>query len=215
MSERRRYRQFCGLAKALDVVGERWTLLLVREFLLGPRRYTDLQHALPGLTTNLLSKRLREMESAGLIERTTLPPPAPSRVYRLTERGAALEPVLMALGRWGESILREGPAPGDRMDPAWALISMKRRYAGGEDLKVELQVGGRVFQLHLAPEGLVVREGQPWSPRLRLEMGLEGFRGLLFSRTPPGALTERGLLHVEGSQGDLDRFLAALGLTQA
>lgn len=195
------------------MVGERWTLLLARELLLGPRRYTDLQGSLPGLTTNLLSKRLKDMEAAGIVERATLPPPAPSRVYRLTERGAALEPVLMALGRWGETILREGPSPGDRMDPAWALISMKRRYLGGEDLRVELVIAGRVFQVHLAPDQLVVREGRPWSPRLRIEMDLDGFRGMFFGRVPAQALVEQGSMQLEDPEGELERFRAALGLS--
>src|SRR5690349_12744259 len=93
--ERRSYQQFCGVARALDVVGERWTLLIVRNLLLGPRRYGDLLAELPGLTTNLLAKRLREMELVGLVEKRELPPPAASTVYALTADGAALEGVVM------------------------------------------------------------------------------------------------------------------------
>src|SRR6187549_2526493 len=91
----RSYHQFCGLARALDVVGERWTLLLVRNLLLGPRRYGDLLEELPGITTNLLAKRLRALCEHGLVEKTALPPPAAIPVYALTEAGAALEPAIM------------------------------------------------------------------------------------------------------------------------
>src|SRR5689334_7180685 len=101
MSKRRSYKQFCGLAKALDVVGERWTLLLVRDLILGPRRYGDLLNGLPGLTTNLLASRLKEMEATGLIEKRKLPAPASSVVYQLTKPGKELEPAVMALAAWG------------------------------------------------------------------------------------------------------------------
>jgi DNA-binding HxlR family transcriptional regulator len=102
---RRAYHQFCGAARALDVVGERWTLLIVRDLLLGPRRYTDLLEALPGITTNLLAKRLKEMTEADLIRRETLPGAVRTDVYSLTERGLGLEPVVVALGRWGLALM--------------------------------------------------------------------------------------------------------------
>src|SRR6476620_8574344 len=97
---RRSYDQYCGLARALDVVGERWTLLVIRNLLLGPQRYSDLLRGLPGITTNLLAKRLKEMEVLGLIERTQSPGGEASYGYRLTARGAGLEPVIHALSRW-------------------------------------------------------------------------------------------------------------------
>src|SRR5947208_15766550 len=96
---RRTYKQFCGLARALDVVGERWTLLIVRNLLLGSLRYSDLLRGLPGITTNLLAKRLREMEELDLIERTNSPGAATGQAYRLTALGATLEPAVHALGR--------------------------------------------------------------------------------------------------------------------
>ena len=102
--DRRSYDQFCGIAKALDVVGERWTLLIVRNLLIGPLRYSDLLRGLPGITTNLLAKRLRELEDAGLIEKVRGTAGGAS-AYRLTPRGAALEPVLLALSRWGAPLL--------------------------------------------------------------------------------------------------------------
>src|SRR3712207_3261653 len=101
----RSYDQFCGLAKALDVLGERWTLLVVRELLLGPKRYSDLLEGLPGIGTNLLAARLKALEASGLVGRRRLPPPAASNVYELTERGRALEPAIFELIRWGLDLL--------------------------------------------------------------------------------------------------------------
>lgn len=104
---RRSYQQYCGLAEALDLLGERWTLLIVRDLLTGPKRYTDLHTRLVGIGTGLLSERLRELESAGVIEKTVLPPPAASTVYQLTENGEDLRPVLFGLIRWGSKRLGE------------------------------------------------------------------------------------------------------------
>jgi DNA-binding HxlR family transcriptional regulator len=97
----RSYEDACGIARALDTVGERWALLVVRELLLGPQRFTDLRRALPRASSNLIADRLRELEERGVVTRRTLPPPAGSRVYELTEWGRKLEPVLLALGEWG------------------------------------------------------------------------------------------------------------------
>src|SRR5262249_19104128 len=103
----RSYRQYCAVARGLDVVGERWTLLIVRGLLVGPKRYKDLLDGLPGIGTNLLAARLKELEKVGVVRRTVLPPPAGSTVYELTESGQALEPVVMALGRWGVRLMDE------------------------------------------------------------------------------------------------------------
>jgi DNA-binding HxlR family transcriptional regulator len=104
---RRRYGQFCPLAKALDILGERWTLLIVRELLTGPKRYTDLRGELPGLATDLLAARLRELQDTGVIERREVPPPTPATIYELTERGYALKAAILELARWGRPLLRD------------------------------------------------------------------------------------------------------------
>ena len=128
---RRSYDQFCGLARALDVVGERWTLLLVRNLLLGPRRYGELLQELPGITTNLLAKRLAELEASGLIERQARPSPGGDvAVYTLTADGAALEPAIHALAGWGGRWLGR-PRASDTLDLGWGMLSLKRRYRGG------------------------------------------------------------------------------------
>lgn len=101
MTKHRRYGDGCAIATALDYVGERWALLIVRELLLGPKRFTDLQDGLPGAGAKVLAQRLRELEGAGVVRRRTLPPPASSQVYELTEWGARLDGIVVALGRWG------------------------------------------------------------------------------------------------------------------
>jgi len=116
---RRRYGQFCPLAKALDVLGERWTLLVVRELLAGPKRYTDLRAGLPGLATDLLAARLRELQQAGVIGRRVVPPPTPATVYELTERGLALRPVIRELSRWGRPLL---------LDPAVKIVTDRQGF---------------------------------------------------------------------------------------
>ena len=101
MAGKRAYGDPCGIARALDVVGERWALLVVRELVLGPKRFTDLRTGLLGVSTDVLSQRLRQLEQAGVLRQVTLPPPGATRAYELTDRGRELEPVLHALGRWG------------------------------------------------------------------------------------------------------------------
>lgn len=115
----RTYGQYCGIAKALDTVGDRWTLLIVRELLaLGPCRHTDLRNGLPGIASNLLVDRLRELEEAGLIHREAAPPPVATTLFSLTERGRTLEPVLRELSRWGVPLLRE-PGGNDTFRTHW------------------------------------------------------------------------------------------------
>src|SRR3954463_4006141 len=138
---RKSYRQFCGVARALDRVGERWTLLIVRNLLLGPRRYSDLLTELPGITTNLLAKRLRELEQLQLLEKQLLPAPLAVSVYRLTDAGHALSPVIMELGRWGGRFMT-APQRGDTMNLGWAFLSLKRRYRGGLSCTVLVEAGG-------------------------------------------------------------------------
>src|SRR6478752_3359491 len=113
MATKRSYGEACRFAHALDLVGERWALLVVRELLLGPKRFTDLRAGLPQVGPDVLSQRLRELEGAGLVARRTLDPPAPAKVYELTPRGAQLEPVILELGRFGSA------APFPDGDPAF------------------------------------------------------------------------------------------------
>jgi DNA-binding HxlR family transcriptional regulator len=206
--ERRSYLQFCGVARALDVVGERWTLLIVRNLLLGPRRYSDFLAELPGITTNLLAKRLRELEAGGLVARRAIGGVAS---YELTPRGAALEPVVLELGRWGWPLLGR-PRPGDRVDLALGLISLKRRYRGGETLTVGLAAGARAFTLRLTPAALVVRDRAPEGADLTVAGTEPALSSLLVHGQDAAKLRASGAVTVEGGARDWDRFVAALGL---
>ncbi len=134
---RRSYDQYCSAARALDAVGDRWTLLIVRELLAGPRRYTDLHADLPGVSTDVLASRLKDMEREGLTTRRRLPPPAAAYVYELTERGAGLLPVLEALGAWGAAELGER-RPTDAVRAHWAALPLRRalrRAGAGRDCR--------------------------------------------------------------------------------
>jgi DNA-binding HxlR family transcriptional regulator len=144
MPPRRSYDQYCSAARALDVVGDRWTLLIVRELLAGPRRYTDLHADLPGVSTDVLASRLRDMERDGLATRRRLPPPGAAYVYELTSRGRELLPVLQALGAWGQAALGER-RPTDAVRAHWFALPLLRLLDGEGLVEVRLEEG----QFHL------------------------------------------------------------------
>lgn len=172
MSPRRSYDQYCSAARALDLVGDRWTLLIVRELLAGPRRYTDLHADLPGVSTDVLASRLKDMERDGLTTRRRLPPPGAAYVYELTGRGRELLPVLQALGAWGGSELGER-RPTDAVRAHWFALPMLRALrerVEGEGL-VEVRLEEGEFHLHVGAErgGPVYGEGPaPREPDARL-----------------------------------------------
>ncbi|MGV9279092.1 winged helix-turn-helix transcriptional regulator [Streptomyces sp. NPDC003730] len=146
---RRSYDQYCSAARALDAVGDRWTLLIVRELLAGPRRYTDLHADLPGVSTDVLASRLKDMERDGLATRRRLPPPGAAYVYELTARGRALLPVLEALGAWGAGELGER-RPTDAVRAHWFALPLLRalREAGVTEGVVEVRLEEGEFHLH-------------------------------------------------------------------
>jgi DNA-binding HxlR family transcriptional regulator len=153
---RRSYDQYCGLARALDVLGERWTLLIVRNLLLGPQRYSELLRGLPGITTNLLAKRLQEMEREGLIERTG--GDATASAYALSTDGKALEPVIHALGRWGWSRMAQ-PRTRDRRSIEWLLVALRRRYRGGVTLTATIEADGAPYHIVLRDDRAEIGRG--------------------------------------------------------
>ena len=181
------------MARALDVVSERWTLLIVRNLMLGPRRYSDLMTELPGITTNLLASRLRAMESGGLIAKRD---GHPAR-YELTALGAALEPVVVELGRWGANFM-DTPRRGDITNVGWGLLALKRRYRGGVDAVVELRVGDRRFELVFEAAYLHVKEREAARPQLIVAGPLEAFQAWLFKGVAGSALQRGGKLTVDG-----------------
>lgn len=158
----RSYGHYDPLAQTLDAVGDRWALLVVRELLWGPQRFTDLQGGLPGIGTNQLSTRLRELEADGIAARRLLPPPAASAVYELTEQGARLEPALLALIRFGLPRLR-ALSPVNTFRPTWAALAL-RALAGTGPLPDrarlwEIRVEDVVFHTRADPAGSVTRPG--------------------------------------------------------
>ncbi|WP_369392919.1 winged helix-turn-helix transcriptional regulator [Streptomyces sp. CG1] len=169
MSPRRSYDQYCSAARALDLVGDRWTLLIVRELLAGPRRYTDLHADLPGVSTDVLASRLKDMERDGLTTRRRLPPPGAAYVYELTGRGRELLPVLQALGSWGEAELGER-RPTDAVRAHWFALPLLRGLDGEGLVEVRLEEGD--FHLWVgAEEGPVYGDGPaPTEADARLSM---------------------------------------------
>ncbi|EFE66186.1 transcriptional regulator [Streptomyces viridosporus ATCC 14672] len=167
MSPRRSYDQYCSVARALDAVGDRWTLLIVRELLAGPRRYTDLHADLPGVSTDVLASRLKDMERDGMTARRRLPPPGAAYVYELTARGRELLPVLQALGTWGQAGLGER-RPTDAVRAHWFALPLLRALEG-EGL-VEVLLGEGTFHLRVgAGDGPVYGDGPaPRDPDARL-----------------------------------------------
>ena len=220
-STKRSYHQYCGLAKALDVVGSRWTLLIVRELLLGPRRWSQLLDKLPGLTTNLLAKRLAELTDAGVIEKLPATPgnPEPGRrgTYRLTERGRRLETALLELGRWGAETLPAKPDPHDRFELGWALISSKRRYsraANRPQLVLELGADQRRFQLRCNPGTVEIHEGTPWTPDVVLDGPLDAVLDLWMRGTPATELLATNRLSLVGDPTLLEDILSSFSGTR-
>jgi DNA-binding HxlR family transcriptional regulator len=193
----RSYGQYCSVAKALDVVGDRWTLLIARELLLqGPCRYTDLKNGLPGIATNLLSDRLRELEVAGLVRREEAAPPVATTLFRLTEAGARLEPVLDALGGWGIRYMTQ-PSDGDEFRSHWLSFPVSLFLHGadpdGSPLSIELRTGDRPAVIEVSGGEVSTRLGPAESPDLVLDGPPRVILGLLSAHLDPAQAQERGL----------------------
>ena len=212
---RRSYGQYCAMARALDVLGERWTLLIVRELLTGPKRFKDLLEGLPGIGTNPLAGRLKELEGEGLLRRTTLPPPAGSAVYELTGRGRELEPVLMGLARWGVDLLGE-PRPDEAFKPAWAVQAMKATFRSEAARWVretyEFRVGEDVFHVRVDDGVSEPEYGPAWEPDLVLRTDSDTFLALVSGRIETSDAIEAGRLDIEGDAEALARAGEIFGL---
>lgn len=165
---KRSYNQYCGIAVGLDLLGERWTLLIVRNLLMGPKRFKDLLDGLPGIGTGLLTQRLKQLDAAGVITKATLPPPAGSAVYQLTEDGQSLRPVLLALARWGISRVGE-PNIDQHLDAESLAFAIEARFdpnaADNADGSYALNIDGRSFRVDVENSTIEVRTGQPEHPR--------------------------------------------------
>ena len=209
MTRTRTYGDPCGIARALDVVGERWALLVVRELLLGPKRFTDLRAGLPNLSPDVLSQRLRELEADGLVNRRRLPPPAGSKVYELTERGLELEPVILALGRWGTSV--PFPPDGHDLGPDSTILALKTVFdpkaARNGDLSVELRLGEQTFSAQVDGRGIEIARGTAADPDAVLTTSTMTLVGLLWQGLGLGEAERSGQVELEGDRRKLERFL--------
>jgi DNA-binding HxlR family transcriptional regulator len=215
---RRSYEQYCPLACALDLLGERWTLLVVRDLLAGPKRYTDLQRGLPGMATDLLTERLRRLEEADVIRRRELPPPAAASVYELTDRGRELEPAMAGLTRFGLGLL--GPAPQEApprerlglllralFDPAAAPAKPETWVFDGGDSPVSVTAGGGEFRFQ-------VEEDRRDEPTARFRGDAPTLYDLVVGRLDSSAALADGRLSVQGDESALERMRAAFPVPQ-
>jgi len=212
----RSYNQLCGLAYALDIVGERWTILIIRELIPGPRRFKDLVDGLPGISTNLLTERLKELEGNGVIQRRVLPPPAGSTVYELTVVGQALEPSLLELGKWGRQFV---PASMEGVHVlhvgSYALTPktfFRPELAQGLDETYALHIGDEVQQIRIADGEIDVQQGEPPQADVALYTEAPIYLGLLLGELDLDAALAGGLIRVKGKVDTLRRFLKICGI---
>lgn len=205
----RTYGQFCGLAKSLDVIGDRWTLLIVRELLIrGPSRYTDLRSGLPGIPTNLLADRLRELEEAELLRRELSVGPGSVPVYALTPRGEALESVIAALGRWAAPLLGE-PAKDDVFLPHWLVLPARLylvdRSPDKAPVQIEVRDGNERVTIEAARGRVSARLGSAEKPAVVLTGATPVAWQLLIGKLNLHEARKAGLA-IEGKAAVLSRF---------
>ena len=204
----RSYEQFCGLAKALDTVGDRWTLLIVRELLTcGPSRYSDLQRGLPGIATNLLADRLRSLEDAGVVLREEPAPPMATALFALSEWGEQLRPIIMALGSWARPLMAK-PARGDRFLSHWLALPLETFVTDlapkRKPIRIELRTGDRPMILETTGAAVRVHSGSAEHPDAVLTGSPELIIGLLVRRIDLATARGRGL-RFEGNVNVLRR----------
>ena len=216
MSTLRTYDDGCAAAHALDLVGERWALLVVRELVLGPKRFTDLRAGLPHVSPNVLAQRLRDLEGAGVVQRRKLPPPAASRVYELTDWGKELEPVIIRLGRWGA---RSPSKPRDAALGVDSLILSFRtmfdpRDAEGFDAIFELRFGEDVFCAVVADGKLEVERGSADRPDATILTDSDTLAGLVYEDRDLAGALRSGDLKIEGDRSAVERFVGLFPLPE-
>lgn len=207
MATTRSYLDACGMAHALNLVGERWAMHVLRELMLGPKRYTDLQTDLPGISTNMLRDRLRELEDAGLLVRRKLDPPAASWVYELTSYGADLEPVITVLGRWGAR--HPGHRPDLPISVASFVLSLRTNAnplkLAGLDLVVAVEIGGEPFTAVVADGEFEIERGTPIAATASIAGPPEVLAAAVYGGVDPAALGLR-------TTGELSTFLGVFTL---
>jgi DNA-binding HxlR family transcriptional regulator len=211
---KRTYGDRCGVARALDIVGERWALLVVRELLLGPKRFTDLRAGLPHVGPDILAQRLRELEASGIVRRGTLPPPAGSRIYELTERGHALEPVVVALGRFGS--VAPFPPGEAQIGVDAVVIALKSLFtagaADGLSATYELRLGEQGFRIEVADGRIEVARGSAQAPDATIETDPGTLATVLWHGRKLDEARRSGDLAIAGDAVAVTRFLGLFPL---
>jgi DNA-binding HxlR family transcriptional regulator len=216
MGTKRSYDDGCAAAHALDLVGERWALLVVRELLLGPKRFTDLRAGLPGTSPNVLAQRLRELEGAGIVRRRKLPPPAASRIYELTEWGKDLEPVIISLGRWG---VRSPSKPRDAELSVDSLILSFRtmfdpQRSGGLEASYELRLGEESFRAEVTEGRFEIERGVADRPDAIVETDAATLAALVYEDRHLAEALRSGDVRIEGDTEMVERFLSLFPLPE-
>jgi DNA-binding HxlR family transcriptional regulator/putative sterol carrier protein len=215
----RSYDQYCGLAYALDRVGERWTLLIIRELFAGPRRFKDLMEGLPGVSTNLLTERLKSLEAQGLLTRHTLPPPAGSTVYELTPLARGLNQTLIELGRWGSQFVPPSWEEGGLLRLSSYALTHKTFFrphlAQGVHDSYEIHVDGEVLHVQIDDGEMAVQQGPAARPDLVIHATMPAYIRLLSGQLAPEQAAAEGLACLEGDAAVVRRFLNLCGLPGA
>jgi DNA-binding HxlR family transcriptional regulator len=215
---RKTYAQYCPVARALDVVGERWTLLVVRDLLMGPKRYTDLRDGLPGIATDILTARLRTLEQAGFVHRRELPRPAPATVYELTEDALQLRHAILALGRVGMATLG-GPEAGEDVRPERMVLGLRVSLRRDEFAELtetyELNIDGEPFTVDVGAGVVDTRPGPASSPAMRLRTDADTFIVLMTGELAPSVALAADRAALEGEREVLERFIEAFGFAHA
>jgi len=203
----RRYDDPCGIARALDVVGDRWALLVVRELIFGPKRFSQLRDGLHGVSPNVLSQRLRDLEEGGIVRRDALDPPAGVPVYELTPRGLALEPTLLELGRWGS---REPLPAAGQLSASAVLLALKTVFdpapAADADGVFALRIDGDWYRVTVADGAIDVAHGRCARPAVTVETDTATLRSVAFGREPIAAAERAGRLTIAGDRELAERF---------
>jgi DNA-binding HxlR family transcriptional regulator/putative sterol carrier protein len=206
MSGKRTYGDMCRFAHALDIVGERWALLVVRELVLGPKRFTDLRAGLPNASPNVLSQRLRELEEAGVVQRRKLPPPAASRVYELTEWGAELGPIVTQLGHWGTRA--PNPPDGDFIGPDSIALAFRSHFdpvrTADVQASYELRFGESDYTLAIDRGELELRKARAEDPDLVIETDPPSLGRVLGGEQEPAEALGTGAVRI--LEGDEQAF---------
>jgi DNA-binding HxlR family transcriptional regulator len=205
----RTYGQYCGLAHAMELVGERWALLVVRDLIPGPKRFTDLRNGLPRIPTNILSARLKELEASGVIQRRLLPRPQGSVVYELTDYGRELDDVVLRLGLWGARSLGQ-PRPDDIVTTDSLIMALRTTFrcdaADGLHLGYQVRVGDIVIHARIDDGVAEVEQGPLPKPDLVIDTGPE-LRALLAGELNPREAVASGAVRLTGDPALLDRFV--------